>query len=304
MITVIGEILIDHFPEYERIGGAPFNFAFHLKNMGWPVQFTTRIGDDDDGEKISRMLELNGFDLKNVQIDKSHATGRVEVTLDTNGVPSFNICEDVAYDHIDLSSNAAIIENSDTVDMVYFGTLIQRTDYGFDQVQRILKASAESTTRFCDINFRAPHINVDAIEPSLHHADILKLNDEELAMISQLCKGPPHRANAIDWLMQNYHISVIALTHGAKGSTAFTKGKSIQAPPLIIPDIIDTVGAGDAFASVLAAGALTHLPMDHTLGLAGNFAADVCRFPGAIPTDKRIYASLINEFERNSDAPK
>lgn len=303
MIIVIGEILIDHFPEYERIGGAPFNFAFHLKSMGWPVQFITRIGDDDDGVKISRMLETNGFDLKDVQIDKSHTTGRVEVTLDGDGVPSFAICEDVAYDHIDLSSKTADVETNDTVDMVYFGTLSQRTDYGFDQVQGFLKGSAKNTTRFCDINFRAPHINIDAIEPSLRHADILKLNDEELETISDLCKGPRRQADAIDWLMQSYHISVIALTHGAKGSTAFTKGKTIQAPPSIIPSIMDTVGAGDAFASVLAAGSLAQLPMEHTLGLAGNFAADVCRLPGAIPREKQIYASLINEFERNLDAP-
>lgn len=303
MIIVIGEILIDHFPEYERIGGAPFNFAFHLKSMGWPVQFITRIGDDDDGAKISRMLETNGFDLEDVQIDKSHATGRVEVTLDNDGVPSFDICEDVAYDHLDLSLITAELGTDDTVEMVYFGTLIQRTDYGFDQVQAFLKGGAKTATRFCDINFRSPHININAIEPSLRHTDILKLNDEELGMISDFCKGPRRQADAIDWLMQNYHISVIALTQGAKGSTAFTRGKTIQAPPSIIPNIKDTVGAGDAFASVLAAGSLSRLPMDRTLGLAGNFAADVCRLPGAIPSDKKIYASLMNDFERNSDAP-
>lgn len=301
MIIVIGEILIDHFPEYERIGGAPFNFAFHLKNLGWPVRFITRIGDDGDGEKISRMLETNGFDLKYVQMDNSHATGRVEVTLEGDGVPSFNIRENVAYDHIDLSST--IVENTDTFDMVYFGTLIQRTDYGLDQVQAFLKRMTKPTTRFCDINFRSPHININAIEPSLHHADILKLNDEELEMVSKFCKGPPRQADAIDWLMQSYNISVIALTHGDKGSTAYTKGKTIPAPPLRIKEVIDTVGAGDAFASVLAAGALNHLPMDRTLELAGNFSANICQLPGAIPKDKQIYASLINEFERNSNAP-
>jgi fructokinase len=302
MIIVIGEILIDHFPEYERIGGAPFNFAFHLKNMGLPVQFITCIGDDEDGEKISRMLAANGFNLNDVQIDKSHPTGYVDVTLDNNGVPSFDICKNVAYDHIDLSS--AGLENKDTVDMIYFGTLIQRTEYGYHQVQKHLKKRTHTTTRFCDINFRAPHINVDAIEPSLHQADILKLNDEELEKISGLCKSPSIQADAIAWLMQNYHISVIALTRGANGSTAYTKDGTIQAPPIIISDIVDTVGAGDAFASVLAAGSLLQLPIDRTLRLAGKFAADICRLPGAIPGDKQIYASLTNEFERNSDAPE
>lgn len=301
MIIVIGEILIDHFPEYERIGGAPFNFAFHLKNMGRPVQFITRIGDDEAGAKISRMLETNGFDLKHVQVDKSHATGRVEVTLDNDGVPGFDICKDAAYDHIDLSS--AIWNNNLTVDMVYFGTLIQRTDDGFHQVQNFLSERAGAAARFCDINFRAPHINIDAIEPTLRQTDILKLNDEELEMIRKFCNGPRRQADIIDWLMKTYTISVIALTHGAEGSTAFTGGKAIHAPSSEIPDIMDTVGAGDAFASVLAAGSLSHLPMNRTLGLAGEFAGEVCRLPGAVPGDKGIYARLTNEFERKSDAP-
>ena len=118
MIVVIGEILIDRFPEYERIGGAPFNFAFHLKNMGWPVQFITRIGDDRDGRKISRMLEKNGFNPQNVQRDTAHATGTVEISLGEHGIPQFDIRENVAYDHIDLVS--AMAGKRPDIDMIYY----------------------------------------------------------------------------------------------------------------------------------------------------------------------------------------
>ncbi|MGD8835852.1 MAG: PfkB family carbohydrate kinase [Desulfobacteraceae bacterium] len=296
MIIVIGEILIDRFPEYERIGGAPFNFAFHLKNMGWPVRFITRVGDDADGLKARRLIEENGFSTEDVQIDQTHDTGRVEVTLDGKGIPNFEIRKNVAYDHIDLSS--VLTGRGIDAQMIYFGSLIQRTRYGFNQVQELLKQCRPATTRFCDINFRAPHINAEAIEPSLNHADILKLNDEELETISRTCNGPEQQTDAIDWLMQNHNISMIALTHGADGSTAFTKAQTTCGPLPKGADIKDTVGAGDAFAAVLAAGALVELPMDRTLELATGFATHMCGLPGAIPKNKEVYASMEKEFER------
>ena len=52
MILVIGEILFDVFPNYKRLGGAPFNFAYHLKNLNFPVRFISRIGTDAAGKAI------------------------------------------------------------------------------------------------------------------------------------------------------------------------------------------------------------------------------------------------------------
>ncbi len=300
MIIVIGEILIDRFPDYERIGGAPFNFAFHLQHLGWPVRFITRIGDDADGSKAHHLIEASGFNTEDVQVDKNHATGSVEVTLDGNGVPSFEIKKNVAYDHIDLSQTLA--EQKHDLDMIYFGSLIQRTEYGYDQVQNFLKRSGAATTCFCDINFRAPHINTSAVVPSLEHADILKLNDEELETVIGMCGGPSKPTDAVDWLIKRFDISMIALTSGADGSTAFTGSKTIAGPTPKNEHIKDTVGAGDAYAAVLAAGTLMSLPVEETIALATDFAAHICGLPGAIPDKKEAYASLKNKFERIRNA--
>lgn len=300
MIIIIGEILIDRFPEYERIGGAPFNFAFHLMQMGFPVRLITRIGNDNDGRKISRLLEQSGLDLNDVQIDDEHATGTVDVALDSQGVPQFNIRENVAYDHIELAS--VLSENGPAPAMIYFGTLVQRTPHGFEQVQQFLKKNASGAKCFCDINLRPPHINGLAIEPSLDHADILKLNDEELLQIATLCKGPRQVKAAVGWLMQKYGISTIALTQGAEGSKMITADRTFKSPPLKIAKVVDTVGAGDAYASILAAGVLRQCPIERLLELAAAFAAQICGLPGAIPEDKAVYAPLIKEFERISDA--
>ena len=300
MIIVIGEILIDRFPEYERIGGAPFNFAFHLMQMGLPVRLITRIGNDNDGRKISRLLHQSGFSLKDVQIDDKHATGTVDVSLDGKGVPRFDIRENVAYDHIELASVWS--ENGSAPAMIYFGTLIQRTPHGLGQVQQFLKKHATGTNCFCDINLRTPHINGEAIEPSLEHADILKLNDEELLHIATVCNGPSQVKAAVSWLMQKYGISTIALTQGAEGSQIITPARTFKSPPFNVARVVDTVGAGDAYASVLAAGILKRCPVARILELATAFAAQICSLPGAIPEDETVYAPLIKEFERISNA--
>ncbi len=296
MVIVIGEILIDCFPDYERIGGAPFNFAFHLKQMGRPVRFITRIGDDPQGRSISQMLDENGFSPADVQIDRHHPTGRVEVALDQAGIPQFDICKEVAYDHIDLPSITA--QDKAAVDMFYFGSLVQRTANGRLQVQRLLADKPDSAKCFCDINLRPPHVDDDAVAACLHQTDIMKLNSEELEEISRRCGGPQTEEAAIAWMMQAYDIDTVAMTLGAQGSRVVTAQGQFTSPPADVAAIVDTVGAGDAYAAVLAAGLLHGLPMDRTLALATRFAADICALPGAIPDDKSIYTPLHDQMER------
>ena len=126
MILSIGEILVDIFPNYERIGGAPFNFAYHMKKFGFPTRFISRIGCDETGENINRFISESGFDKKDIQLDADHPTGRVQVQLNEKGIPDFEILKDVAYDHISFDT---VINNckENPPEFVYFGSLIQRT---------------------------------------------------------------------------------------------------------------------------------------------------------------------------------
>ena len=298
MIIVIGEILVDCFPDYERIGGAPFNFAYHLKQLGWPVRFISRIGQDAYGEKIHRFLTDKGFPDEDIQIDPRHATGKVAVSLDAHGIPRFTILEQAAYDYIDLPPAKKISESA--IDMVYFGTLAQRTPQGFSQVNNFLENTEAATIRFCDINLRAPHINAAAVEASLVHADILKLNTDELAMIGTLCNGPEAAGDIIAWLQTVCAIPTIAITRGDQGSTLCRHNRTCTAPPARVANIVDTVGAGDAYAAVLAAGLLKNLPEALTLKLATRFAADICSLAGAIPADHQLYMNLSRQLEKRS----
>jgi fructokinase len=296
MIIVIGEILVDQFPDYDRIGGAPFNFAYHLWQLGWPVRFFSRIGNDALGEKIRRYLEQKGFPQGDIQIDPNHPTGKVDVALDSQGVPHFAICDDVAYDYIALPDAAAVAASP--VDLIYFGTLARRSPHGFSQVETFLKQTRAPVIQFCDINLRPPHINPAAVAASLKHADLLKLNSEELALVSRLCNGPGAVEDAIEWLLGDHGIDTVAVTRGAQGRSLYSKRATSHSPPVQVAQMVDTVGAGDAYAAVLAAGRLNHLPDAVTLTLATRFAAAICAIPGATPDDAGLYKTIKGEMER------
>ena len=144
MNIVIGEILFDIFPGYRRLGGAPFNVAFHLKHFGLPVRFISRVGSDPEGEEIREFVARKGFKLDDLQVDSEHPTGKVQVALDDKGVPQFDIVADAAYDHLepDLTIFSA---TPDSIDMIYYGTLIQRSDAGYRTVQQMLAQRSPDT---------------------------------------------------------------------------------------------------------------------------------------------------------------
>jgi len=287
VIVVIGEILIDIFQDYQRIGGAPFNFAFHLKKLGFPVRFFTRVGNDRHGRRIIDMLEKNGFNPADVQVDSRLPTGTVRVDLDKRGIPHFEICTDVAYDQLDL--NTADVLGAADADMIYFGTLLQRSEAGCRRVHRFLSRKNNGTRHFCDINLRPPHVNVNAVAESLHHADLLKVNEEELVTIQRAFDGPAEETAVMPWLMETFKISAVALTRGSQGSVFYSHDGQIDSPVVPSPSIIDTVGAGDGYAAILAAGWLRLMPWGETLRQASCFAARICGIAGAVPDDETFY---------------
>ncbi len=299
MVIVIGEILIDIFPDDRRIGGAPFNFAFHLRRLGIPVRFLTRVGDDADGRQILDRLQTAGFDPADVQIDHHHPTGTVQVELDDGGVPHFTICEDVAYDHLLLSGEGSA--QIPSPQMIYFGSLIQRSDAGHREVQQFLDAHGETATRFCDINLRPPHINDDALADCLRRADLLKLSSDELTDILERRGGPSDAQDGIAWLMETYAIQWLAVTRGDEGSTFTGPEGTLRQPAEQPPSVADTVGAGDAYAAVLAAGLLRELPWRKTLQAASRFSARICSVSGAVPDDANFYDDVREAVKGNTD---
>ena len=211
MILVIGEILFDEFPNYRRLGGAPFNFAYHLKQFGFNVRFISKIGIDDAGKEILHRLELSRFDLDDIQLDDVHPTGNVKVRLDKNGAPQFDIISDVAYDYIDFvpEYHAPLI---DAAKMIYFGSLVQRSEAGCENLQAFISRISSETLNFYDINLRPGCYNNAIIEKSLLKTDILKLNTDELEELKQVLSLKINNDEFIYHLMEKHSIRTVSLT--------------------------------------------------------------------------------------------
>jgi fructokinase len=291
VILAIGEILFDIFPSAKRLGGAPFNFSYHLKQLGLPVRFISRVGSDQNGRAILKRLKEFGFNCDDIQLDDDHHTGTVQVQLDTNGVPTFDIVSDVAYDHIDLG-NGNYAEYLQSARLVYFGTLIQRTHQAFMQMQKFLQLKKPETSSFYDINLRPGCYSEQIIKSSFQHTDILKLNSDELKECKRIIGAEQDDPTFIRYLMNQYSISSVALTKGDNGSEFYTYQELSQTAPYPVNSLVDTVGAGDAYAAVLAVGILMKWSPKATISRATDFASRICTIQGAIPESTEFYEPI------------
>ncbi len=296
MVLVIGEILVDIFPEYRRIGGAPFNFSYHLRQAGLPVCFISRIGKDHTGKEISAFLLENNFDAGSIQTDDFRPTGRVMVYPETGGSHRFEIIKDTAYDHIQLPDSPEAVTGQIPT-LIYFGTLVQRTRKMSARLQRFLQNRSPKSKCFCDINLRPDCYTTETVLQSVARADILKINHEELAMLQEMLSRPAESEDEfVQWLMACYGIEMVSLTMGEQGSRLYTPGLRHETG---VPDRgqpVDTVGAGDAYAAVVALGYLHNWQPARILTEAAAFASRICQIQGAIPEDRAFYLPLIQSI--------
>lgn len=304
MIIVIGEILMDIFPGYERLGGAPFNFAYHLERLGAPVCFVSRVGDDPAGRDILKCLDQRGFDTRHIQIDPDYPTGRVEVIPDDSGGHDFHIVEDVAYDRIELPDHPAELSGGDPVELIYFGTLAQRTPVAMNRFQRFLKNKNDNTIAFYDVNLRKNAYTREIIHASLRHADFLKLNHDELVLLGEMFAPEVDCEGLAGWFMAHYHIKDTAVTRGSSGSELITPEGRYASGAAEIGRLKDTVGAGDAYAAMLVIGHLNGWSPQRMLDTASRFAADVCTISGAVPSEVSFYDPYRQLIGRESNAER
>lgn len=295
MILVIGEVLVDIFPKYKRFGGAPFNFAYHLKHFGFPVRFISRIGIDDTGKRLLDRITTAGFNPDDIQLDDVNPTGTVRVQLDGMGVPEFNIIPEVAYDYLEYlpGIHSKLVDSSR---LLYFGTLVQRTDHGFQQVQQFVHRKPDGCVSLYDMNLRPDSYSAEVIQASLLNTNVLKLNRDELQECKSISDLEQDDPSFVQYMMAEYSLDLVAVTNGGDGSEMYTTEERIQTPPVPVESIVDTVGAGDAYAAMLAAGILKKWPPQKTLSMAAEFASRLCAIEGAIPESPDFYAPVLTQM--------
>jgi fructokinase len=248
LVLVWGEVLWDCLPEGLFLGGAPFNVGFHLRQLGHPVEVVSAVGQDVLGEQIFQRADRAGVGRKFLAIDPARSTGWVEVELDEHRNAHYRIVENVAWDAI--PAGTAVLAAAAQAAAIVYGSLAQRGEANRRNLTELLAAT--SGWRVMDVNLRPPFDDRDLVLALARKADLLKLNEEELKVLS---RGGEDLEKNCRLLAGATGVSKICVTRGAEGAVYWTPGFVAQgrAEPV---EVRDTVGAGDAFLAALVAEAL------------------------------------------------
>lgn len=280
-VVGIGEALWDILPEGKKLGGAPANFAYHISQFGLQSRVVSAVGDDKLGYEIKESFADKH--LTGVVPTVAYPTGTVQVQLDADGVPCYDIKENVAWDNIPFTPQ--LQELAGQTCAVCFGSLAQRNVVSRETINAFLRAMPNEAGRYkiFDINLRQSFYTKEILCQSMQQCNVLKINDEELVVVSRMFGYPGIDLQDKCWiLLAKYDLKILILTCGVNGSYVFTPGNVsfVQTPAV---EVADTVGAGDSFTAAFVSAILKGKPVVEAHQLAVNVSAYVCTQQGAMP---------------------
>lgn len=297
-ICIFGEVLFDRLPDgHAVLGGAPFNVAWHLQAFGERPQLVTAVGDDALGRQIRQAMGDWGMELSGLGIDPEHPTGEVRVDL-SGGEPSYDIRADCAYEHIGPPRSDLGCA------LLYHGTLALRGPRSAETLESIRPQGVAPI--FLDVNLRAPWWNRQQVLGLMQRADWVKLNRDELDLLQGdgVAGASRDLAARADALRASHGLQGVVLTLGAEGALGLSveSGPVSVAPPQGV-EVVDTVGAGDAFAAIMILGLRHGWPLADTLARAQAFAGRIVGQRGATAADLSLYAPFIEQWGLASVVP-
>ncbi len=282
LIVGLGEALWDVLPEGKKLGGAPANFAYHAGQFlgSDNTVAVSALGEDRLAEETIESLREHGLNYLMPRVP--YPTGTVQVTLDEQGIPTYDIKENVAWDNIPFSDEIQRVAANCRA--VCFGSLAQRNVVSRATIQKFLDATPADCMKIFDINLRQNFYTPEVIQESMRRCNVLKINDEELVLIGRMFGYPGLDMENKCWLiLGKYNLDMLVLTCGTNGSYVFTPGQmSFQETPKV--EVADTVGAGDSFTGSFCAAILSGKPVAEAHRLAVQVSAFVCTQNGAMPT--------------------
>ncbi len=268
IIIGIGEILWDILPQGKRIGGAPVNFVYHALQNGADAHALSAVGDDENGKEI--LQTLNNYHIPNsIQIN-SYPTSTVEVELE-NGIPTYKIIENVAWDYIENSQ--VFIDAVAQCDAIGFGSLACRSEKSKKTIFSLLDIAPKTALRVFDINLRENFYSLELIENLLHKCNVLKINDVEMVILKQIFDLKGSNEEICENLIQKFKLKYLIFTVGEKYSIIYSpKDCTLIETPKV--EVADTIGAGDAFLGTF----IQHILSGETQLEAHKYAVAVAAF--------------------------
>lgn len=295
-ILVFGEILYDIYDDVAVIGGAPFNYSVQLSRLiskNDNLKFITALGKDDFSKEAFKFIENENIDSSLMQVLNNYETGKATVFMNENKIPDYIIHENVAWDNIEFNSD---IEKAlkEKYDLFYFNILSCRSEKSYNTLKNIFK-NIDSKYKVCDVTFRKNYYTKEKIKEALEFINILKINDDELAIIKSLFY--PNLQNDNEILLKNlnkdFNIDYIFLTLGKSGASSFYNNQYIFKPSNKIK-VVDTVGAGDSFCAALSYAILKKLDIKKVLDFASAVSEEMIQVKGG--TAKYNIKALKEKF--------
>lgn len=291
IIVGLGEALWDVLPEGKKLGGAPANFAYHTRQFGFNSVAVSAVGEDKLGDETLAALDEKGLEYDMARVP--YPTGTVQVTLDEEGIPTYDIRENVAWDNIPFTPE--LEELARNCRAVCFGSLAQRNVVSRETIHKFLDTmpSDNGRLKIFDINLRQNFYTKEVLCDSLRRCNVLKINDEELVIIGRMFDYPGLDMRNKCWLiLGKYNLDMLVLTCGTNGSYVFTPGNvSFQETPRV--EVADTVGAGDSFTGAFCSGILKGMSVAEAHKMAVDVSAYVCTQSGAMPV---LPGSIVNRM--------
>ena len=278
----IGELLWDLFPDGERLGGAPFNVIANLGRLGHPAAFVTAVGDDELGRAALAAAGALGVEVSFVSVAADLPTGTVAVTPYGDAGHHFTIRSPAAYESIGDDDALVARLRAWAPDAVVFGTLAQRFA-GVRALTHRLATEIRPAHRLYDVNLRDGCWTPDLVVDLLGDATVVKVNETESEVVADVLGSAPDASSLASALASRHAVSAVCITRGAEGATLWFDGQE-HAVAGIPTTVVDTVGAGDAFAAGLLHSLLRHEPPAATVAFANRLGALVASRPGALPS--------------------
>lgn len=278
-VAGLGEILWDMLPSGKKLGGAPANFAYHVAGFGLDGIALSAVGEDELGDEIIAELDSKGL-ARSLQLSEL-PTSTVQVKLSAAGVPQYDIVEGVAWDSLHFNEDFRRIAAECAC--VCFGSLAQRSPESRQCIHAFLDAMPSGSLKVFDINIRQHYYSEELIRASLEKADVLKINDEELELISGMfgCAGSG-QIETCRKLLSDFGLKLVILTCGTAGSHVVSADRALfRETPKV--DVVDTVGAGDSFTAAFCAALLKGRSLEEAHEAAVKVSAYVCTCNGAMP---------------------
>ena len=270
----LGEVLWDLLPAGPQVGGSPANVVFHAGHLGLKGVLVSRCGADDAGRQLRHQLAGKGVSLEHLQVDPHHATGVAEVSL-RSGEAHFEIRANAAWDYLEATDDVLTLAGG--ADGLCFGSLGQRHAVARASIRRIVESTRPACVRCFDVNLRAPFYDRDSLLFGLEHATLLKCTSEEMQTLAQLFDVDGATA-----LLRAFPLTTVVETSGAAGCRVTTRRECLSIPAPKV-EVVDPVGAGDAFCAAFVAALLQGRSIGVAARAACRLGALVVSQTGAMP---------------------